>query len=372
MDDIHIFDRAYGVFAGPIPNHVSVTPAGNSWLQVNSYNAIIASLNADGQTPGALGVDVYSNGNYTNTDRTQYIFPRNFTLKAAQKSNDSLGVRLYVEDAEMLQLLQDTGCQSCSRPVDVYRLGISKYDNAANPAVENGTLSDNAGGAYTFYPYTAVKWVPYDIGYYAEITVQSFSEFWFSDGGPNHAFSIDSDYLAFNAQKITPQQVKVSWTSYIDTLVSTYTIQRSMDGNIFANINTTTALHQPGPTYMYNDTPVVTIGSALYYRLLYYFNTGDSLYSPSRRVDWTDANELITLYPNPTRGQINIQWTANQGTALQIEMADATGRNAMKQTIMSAQWNNLTTLQTPHFSSGVYFMKIILGGKTYVKKIVYE
>ncbi len=372
VDDIHIFDRVYGIFGGQTPDHVPVGPSGNSWLPVTNNNTIIASVQSYGQTPGTLDVGVYNNYNYTNLDKTQYIFPRNFVVKAEHKSNDSIGVRLFVQDEEMKLLLQDTSCVSCSRPEDVYSLGVSKYDNAANPATENGTLSDNIGGTYTFYPFGAIKWVPYDIGYYAELTVKSFSEFWFSDGGPNHVFAIDSDYLVFDAQKITPQQVKVSWLSYIDTLVSTYTVQRSMDGNTFTNINTTNAMHQPAPLYIYNDTPTVSIGSSVYYRLLYYFNNGDSLYSPTRRVDWIDANELISLYPNPTRGQINIQWTANQGTLLQIDMVDATGRTAFKQTIIAAQWNNLTTLQTPHFSSGVYFMKIMLGRKVYVKKIVYE
>jgi hypothetical protein len=371
VDDVHIFDRTYSIFGGQTPFHVSASPAGSIWQPVTGNNSIIASVNANGQTPGALGVGVYNNYHYTNTNKTQYIFPRNFTVKATQKSKNSLGIRLFVTDDEMLLLLADTVCASCSRPEDVYTMGVSKYDNT-NTALENGTLDDNAGGIYTFYPYTAVKWVPYDNGYYAEFGVGSFSEFWFSDGGPNHAFSIGDDYLVFDAQKTTTQQVKVNWLSYIDTLVNSYILQRSMDGTTFSAINTVTALHQPAPKYVYNDTPAVALGSSVYYRLLYHLLKGDSLYSPTRRVDWTDGNELLLLYPNPTQGQINIQWTATPGTLLQLQMVDETGRQVAKQSIATTQWNNLTTLQTPRFANGVYFMKIILGSHQYVKKIVYE
>ncbi len=374
VDDIHIFDRVDGIYSGNTPDHISSTPNTNVWLPVVDGGNVIAELNSFGQkygTSGTLDVGVYNNYNYTNPGRTQYVFPRNFVVKAKQATNDSIGVRFFVLDAEMVDLLNDTGCNSCTRPEDVYAMGVSKYDNA-DAALENGTLSDNVGGTYTYYPYPTIQWVPYDNGYYAQLTVRSFSEFWFNDGGPNGAFSVGEDYLSFHANKITPKQVQVDWISDIDTLVSNYLLQRSMDGNTFTTINTTPAVHQPAPTYVYVDTPAVNIGSSVYYRLLYYFNTGDSLYSPVRRVDWTDENELINLYPNPTQGQINIQWTATAGTPLQIEMADATGRVVLRKTITSKVWNNLTTLQTMHFASGVYFMKILVGSREYVKKVVYQ
>jgi len=44
----------------------------------------------------------------------------------------------------------------------------------------------------------------------------------------------------------------------------------------------------------------------------------------------------------------------------------------LQKNIVTTVWNNLTTLQTNRFASGVYFMKIALGDKQYVKKIVYE
>ena len=84
------------------------------------------------------------------------------------------------------------------------------------------------------------------------------------------------------------------------------------------------------------------------------------------------VDNLIGISPNPTRdGKLNIEWSAVGGTDLQLAMFNSIGRQVFTQTIKSDAGYNKATLNTPHFSSGVYILHIILGDKKYARKIVY-
>lgn len=82
--------------------------------------------------------------------------------------------------------------------------------------------------------------------------------------------------------------------------------------------------------------------------------------------------ELISISPNPTTdGIISIAWSGNNTTTLQVVMRDVSGREVYRTTASAAQNYNRTTIQTPKFKAGVYFMNIDVSGRRYVYKIVY-
>jgi hypothetical protein len=108
----------------------------------------------------------------------QYYANHNIAVQPATQPSGPVRIRFYFTDSVAKSLLAATGCTGCGKPGDPYELGITQY---TGPVVEeNGTLNDNAIGAYTFHLPDTVAIVPYDNGYYAEYTVNSFSEFWLS------------------------------------------------------------------------------------------------------------------------------------------------------------------------------------------------
>lgn len=370
VDDIHIFDLTYPIYNGNTIYTNVQNATGTQWLDFTQAGGIMGQVQPDNQNLGTLTTTIYTHSILSNQDQTQAIFPKSFTVKTTQAPTDSVGLRLYVLDSDVLVMIHDTNCISCTKPEDAYSLGITKYDNTIK-SLENGILSDNTGGNYMYYPYKAVKWVPYDKGYYAEINVASFSELWLNDGGPTANFPLNNDYLLFNARKINPQDVKVDWTSYIDTSVNYYRVQRSLNDTTFIGIDSINALHQASPQYIYTDMPAVAIGSSVYYRLQWYGLNDSVYYSPVRKVDWTNPNELINIYPNPTNGLLHMNWTANTGTALRLSVTDAIGKIVYQTNITATEWNMSSTIQTPHFSSGIYFMRIAIGDKQYLQKLLY-
>jgi hypothetical protein len=84
------------------------------------------------------------------------------------------------------------------------------------------------------------------------------------------------------------------------------------------------------------------------------------------------ANTLVSIGPNPTYdGKINIVWAAGAGTEMQINMTDIIGRNVFRGSVTAQESFNQSTIQTTHFNSGVYLMRIEFANKVFSYKIVY-
>lgn len=90
-------------------------------------------------------------------------------------------------------------------------------------------------------------------------------------------------------------------------------------------------------------------------------------------VLYAPDDNIISISPNPTQdGIINIEWGAHIGTYLNLIMSDVMGREVYSTSVMATQEGyNKTSLQTPLLSTGIYFMKMRIGYKTYEHKIMY-
>ncbi|HTN46657.1 MAG TPA: S8 family serine peptidase [Flavipsychrobacter sp.] len=205
IDDIHIFDMAYPIADA---GNFSIKGNGNPVQEFTLDNKIFTQVFADNQEPGQANLEVHAHGQTYNSFIRQYYLSRNYALEMPQTPQGSTRVRLYVTDQEFLQFLADHSCTECTKPLDIYRLGVLQYDDA-NLANENGSWLDNQTGSYHFIPYEAVIWVPYDKGYYAELSVTSFSEFWFTTGIPDKPLS----GLFVYPNPVTGNRLYIAWHS---------------------------------------------------------------------------------------------------------------------------------------------------------------
>lgn len=89
-------------------------------------------------------------------------------------------------------------------------------------------------------------------------------------------------------------------------------------------------------------------------------------------IPYPAVDNLIGVDPNPTTdGNINITWTAKGGSEIGIVIFNSVGKELYKHTAISNEGYNTLALTTPHFSSGVYMVRIIIGDKKYTRKVVY-
>jgi hypothetical protein len=312
VDDIHIFERNNTIFPETGATTVSQEISGGQWADFLENNQLLAAVQPNGQSIPGTAVTLYAHDTLYNSGATQYTFPRSYTIQAAKSPADSTGVRLFLLESDMVKVLKDTTCLSCSPIKDAYSLGVTQYSSPGNSYSENGTLADDTGGVFTFYPYKSVTWVPYDNGYYAELKVKPFSEFWFNDGGPTGNLPAATDYLAFVAFK-TGQNVTAAWYSLIDTAVNSYVLERSEDSVHFDTVTIKPSVHATPGQYSLVDSVNFSSSTVLYYRLKWTMHGSSQVYySPIRKVDYSDsANGLIAFDARMTdHKHVAATWTS--------------------------------------------------------------
>ncbi|MBR3467300.1 MAG: T9SS type A sorting domain-containing protein, partial [Bacteroidales bacterium] len=96
-------------------------------------------------------------------------------------------------------------------------------------------------------------------------------------------------------------------------------------------------------------------------------------YTDEAVEDWNDG--LLTLYPNPTTGMVNVQCTMNnvQLGAGEIQVLDVYGR--LLQNVETCHGASLQAVQIDlsRYATGIYLVRLVNGGKVMaVRKVVRE
>ena len=177
IDDIHVFDKA-PVYTGAPITGITQNVSGNNWVHFLSGGNRLVSINANGANLGATTIQVHPFSGLTRTSKNQYYANRNIVLRPTNTPAGSVSVRFYFTEVEAQNLINAGACPSCLKPFDPYEFGVTKY--SGNAADENGSLDDDVNGFLQFIPPANSAIVPYDNGYYAEFSVNNFSEFWLS------------------------------------------------------------------------------------------------------------------------------------------------------------------------------------------------
>lgn len=375
VDDIHVYDLAHPIFdqsqfTTPVTQNIA---AGQTADYLQGNDIAVTLLNSTAAL-GNTAVQAYKHTGFINEDSTQYYIPKNFTIQPANAPGDSVTVRFYVPDEAMRTVREDQQCYSCSKVREVQQLGITKYDDA-DKTIENNSLTDNINGTYTFIPKGKITWIPYDIGYYAETKIRSFSEFWFNDGGPTKDQPLSVNLFDFTAAHYGPRHALLNWTSYIDASTLKYEVQRADASLNFTTVATVNAIGQNGQSYSYIDTPVLNGGSVMHYRILYTMQDGGQYQSLIRSLDWADEDGSVMVYPNPVRnGVLNLEWFKGTGDGLQWTMYTVVGQRVISGYVETNGYSGKHTfdLSRMGLAPGLYVLRVVSGKDKWEFKIVYQ
>lgn len=378
LDDIHIYDRTFPIYTGPsVTTPVTQAVAGSNWLNFSQGGKVIASLNPNGNNLGSTGVQVFVHTGGFNAVRNingQYYHDRNITIKPANTSNtDSTTIRFYFTDAETDTLVRASSCNICSKPVDAYQLGITKFDDA-DDSKENGDLSDNVNSAYTFINAMKVAKVPYDVGYYSEFKVKDFSEFWLNNGGPTGNIPLPLLLTSFNAVKQN-KDVLVQWSTTNEVNIDKYEVEVSRSNDEyrrqqFSLLNTVIAANNPQNTYRITDVELNKTG-ARYYRLKIIDKNGQVRYSEIKVVVF-GATNAWTVYPNPVQHVLQVVTQAEAGTKVEITLMNALGQVMLARSIVASGFADKTPvdMNKEKLASGLYIVKVTSGNEVKQFKVV--
>ena len=77
---------------------------------------------------------------------------------------------------------------------------------------------------------------------------------------------------------------------------------------------------------------------------------------------------MLTLYPNPVRTEMTIGITGTSNDLVTISIMDIAGKKLIQ--VENIRLNGKITLDTGELKNGIYLLRIITGGKSYLRKFV--
>jgi hypothetical protein len=170
------------------------------------------------------------------------------------------------------------------------------------------------------------------------------------------------------------QNTILSWVTATEQNNDYFTLERSCDEN-FLNYQTIATIPGSGNSstikeYSYTDYDA-TAGDC-YYRLSQTdLNGTKTEFAPiSINCKENAAFNFVGVLPNPVLDEVNILFTSINSESVTITITDMVGQPLLTRTIIPEVGLNKIKMSTSDFSSGVYFINITNGTKSFLKKIV--
>ncbi|MDE3184302.1 MAG: T9SS type A sorting domain-containing protein [Bacteroidota bacterium] len=169
-------------------------------------------------------------------------------------------------------------------------------------------------------------------------------------------------------------EVNVKWTTVTQSNVSHFVVQRSIDGKnfneagiVFSNGNSTKAVN-----YSLTDNISPVKANLIYYRLCTVDLDGRLQYSDIRtvRISQTAAQNIsIVTYPNPSSNELRVTipftW---QNKRVSYELYNVYGQ--LSKRVEEGSSSQTETINVSKLPTGMYIMKVICEGQSFIQKVI--
>jgi hypothetical protein len=284
---------------------------------------------SDNYNLGTVNVSVYDNAGPIRTYNGAPYLDRSFTITPQNNPNGAatVTVRLFFTTAEFKAI--QAADPSIITPGD---LGVIKQPSGSG----SGSTYTVVAGEQNITP---DAWAAVDGGYYIEIQISSFSNFFiFKNSG-----ALPVTWLNVAAQLQNAKQAKVSWQVASEQNIKNYVVQYSTNGVDFINVSTVAATHLS----QYNS--LVPGGNINYYRILETSLNGEKTFS--KIVKLIAANTPVSIYPNPANNVLYIQGLQK---SYSIQILDMQGKTVQLAELTPAN----SSLNIGNLSKGDYLLKL--------------
>jgi alpha-tubulin suppressor-like RCC1 family protein len=154
----------------------------------------------------------------------------------------------------------------------------------------------------------------------------------------------------------------LSWQVTNEVNFSSYEVERSTDGRIFAKIGHVRAVGNGA--YQFRDKSLASLRlPVVYYRLQLVSMDGTHTYSKVVPININSRQALITLYPNPVHEAATLSITAANRERLHLQVIDATGRVVVQKTVVVVEGHTTLVLDAKAIAAGTYTL-LIRGSET--------
>ena len=178
------------------------------------------------------------------------------------------------------------------------------------------------------------------------------------------------ELLSFDAI-MNGKQVDINWTTATELNNDYYTIEKSKDGINFETSSIVDAAGNSLSLINYKDIDANPFEGISYYRLKQTDFNGTFSYSKIVSVNYTLSDDGMSIFPNPTIGEININIKELEGKEVLVVIRDITGKECFSKVILSQENQQLIAVDSEHqLAPGTYIVTASSSNKKKKKKII--
>lgn len=177
--------------------------------------------------------------------------------------------------------------------------------------------------------------------------------------------------IAFNAETCSDNlNVCVNWSTANEENTHVFTVQKSTDGNNFYDLQSVNAAGNSIGLLNYTITDKQPALGTNYYRLKQINLDGSEKYSEIKTVNFDAKNNNVSIAPNPTVNNVQLQFFATENANTNITIRDH--NNKIWQTINYVATNGLNHVQlnVNTLPAGVYMVTLQMDNQRFTQKLI--
>jgi hypothetical protein len=152
----------------------------------------------------------------------------------------------------------------------------------------------------------------------------------------------------------------VQWSTIREPSVDYFEVERSQDLNentLISEKYYSKGSEEGGASYIFWDAER-HIGTS-YYRIKAVNNDGGINYSQWKSVWFGEVATLkLSVFPNPTKGQLNVQFESEQNQSIALQLTDINGKVLWTKAIDEAYGQFDIEIQMDSFAEGMYILDL--------------
>lgn len=165
--------------------------------------------------------------------------------------------------------------------------------------------------------------------------------------------------VAFEASITEQREVQLNWTTASEQNNDFFTVERSTNGIDWEAVVYVDGAGNSSNVIDYEDVDRSPYQGVSYYRLKQTDFDGATTYSDAERVEINGEAGLVSVYPNPSNGVLQVATTTESENVIALYLFDTRGS-----VVLSQEWNvssgfNKQELDATQLPSGVFVLKAI-------------
>ncbi|MEZ4949926.1 MAG: SdrD B-like domain-containing protein [Saprospiraceae bacterium] len=167
-----------------------------------------------------------------------------------------------------------------------------------------------------------------------------------------------ANWTGLQADRVRDSHVAIDWSTEGDDVGTIFRIEKSMDGINFETIKTIAGTSTPSGTNRYQYSDYDILPASIWYRIKHMNAQGEYEYSDIVEVEpYQSPVKTALVFPNPSSGELFLNWKDAPKGTVQIQVFDMTGR--MVHNINVENQQDIQQLEFPELPVGVYMLNLI-------------